>query len=45
MPAFDIQAVLKRMRDEEFYEREYAKDLKKKQKEKEAYMKEAIEVA
>lgn len=42
-PAFDLQKALKRIKDEEFFEKEYAKDLKKRQKEKEAYIKQAAE--
>ena len=44
-PAVDLAKAIKRMKDDDFFEKEYAKDLKKRQKEKEAYMKQAREVA
>lgn len=32
---------MKRMKDEDFFQKEYAKDLKQRQKERDAYMREA----
>lgn len=44
-PAFDLQKAIKKMKDDDFFEKEFAKDVRKKQKQKEAIMKQALEIA
>lgn len=39
--SWDLEKAIKRMKDEDFFQKEYARDLKKRQKERDAYMREA----